>query len=533
MATDPFAAYGGHEVEQTQTTSTPANDDPFAAFGGHSLTSPTAPATAVPNTAPDQDPFAAFGGRSVSSPNNGQTAPASPIQHLYQDSSQPWYKRAWDWANTPLTESLFGWPEDRPGAGGFERGLEHIASGLTSPLSVALGLATFGTGGFIEGAGTTALKEALTADGARLFTDAEIGQIAKGSETALQALKAQKPLEPVLREAMAAGGHDSALLLKASNVFGDTNRITELAKPEIQRNLAMVGLKTEAQRTAFLEGTMPAAEREALATANGGFTDAQLKELARTGETLSNAKLGFHPIEDAVREAGVDPDLWKRGQDVLFKNGLTEYDLLKGNMVERGAFQVLRNISPELPIAATARAAKTANTLLNTGFTLQQLESAAAMSPRFFDALKEGDYDKALEYGTEAAISGGLGVLGASHALHSAGELFKPLIETNKFRPNDEWLFAQKALNEVQTQHAIAEQRAIDLDKAARDILGHTQPGALQQIFGESPEAKAAKNLDLASVFHQVVTGACCCGVSGILFNGSVGLPPNFTGCIS
>ena len=167
-------------------------------------------------------------------------------------------------------------------------------------------------------------------------------------------------------------------------------------------------------------------------------------------------------------------------------------------MVERGAFQILRKTVPELPIAATVRASKTANSLLNAGFTYQQLESAAAMSPRFLDALKEGDYDKAAEYGTEAFASGALGVLGASHALHSAGELFKPLLETNKFRPNDEWLFAQKALNEVQTLHAIGEQRAINLDKATREILGHADPGALQQIFGESPEAKAAKNLDLA-----------------------------------
>ena len=459
------------------------------------------------------------------SPENGQTTSEAP-KFDYQDPSKSWYSRAWSWLNTPLTESLFGLPEDRPGAGGFERGLEHIVSGLTSPLSLALTAATFGTGGFIESAGSTALKEALTAEGTRMFTDAEIAGIAKASQTALDAYKAQKPLEPVLREALAAGGHDPALLLKANKVFGDINKMSEFAEPEVQRNLAMVGLKGEGQRAAFLEnrlsGVLPenateeqiaehaAAEakaRETIATANGGFSNAELQELARTGETLSAAKTGFHPIEDAVREAGIDPALWKKGQDVLYKSGLTEHDLLQGNMVERGAFQILRKTVPELPIAATVRASKTANSLLTLGFTLQQLESAAAMSPRFLDALKEGDYDKAWEYGTEATISGGLGVLGASHAFHSAGELSKPLLETKKFRPNDEWLFAQKALNEVQTLHAIGEQRAIDLDRAFRDILGHTQPGVLQQIFGESPEAKAQKNLDLASVFHQVVTG--------------------------
>jgi hypothetical protein len=335
--------------------------------------------------------------------NNGQLASAEPAKHLYQDETQPWYKRGFDWLNTPITESIFGLPEDRPGAGGFERGVEHVVSGLTSPLSIALTLGTFGTGGLLESAGMTALKESGE------FGAEELPQILKAAQTAVDTYK---------------------------------------AAPE-----------------------------------------------------------GATAIADAVKAAGVDPALWNRAQSYLYDHGLSEHDLLGGNFLERGAFQVLHKTAPDLPVAATVRAAKTANTLLNTGFTLQQLESASAMSPRFLDALKEGDYDKAAEYGTEVFASGTLGILGTSHALHSAGELFKPLIENDAFRPNDHWLQIDRANKEREAQHAEAEQQAINLDRSAREILGHAEPGFLESVFGGSEEAKNRKNLELATVFHNIVTG--------------------------
>ncbi len=370
----------------------------FQLVGSTPTTSTPAPVPSLPQTSGiDENGF------SIVSPNNGQTGVAPPTKHLYQDESQPWYKRAGDWLNTPLTESLFGLPETRPGAGGFERGIEHIASGLTSPLSLGLTASTFGTGGLVESAGMTALKESGQ------FTAEELPQIVKAAQTAVDTYK---------------------------------------AVPE-----------------------------------------------------------GATAIADAVKASGVDPALWNRAQSFLYDNGMTEHDLLAGNMVERGAFQVLHKVVPDLPVATTVRAAKTANSLLNAGFTLQQLESASAMSPRFFDAIKEGDHDKAWEYGTEMFASGTLGVLGASHALHSAGELFKPLIENDSFRPNDEWLAIDRANKEREAQHAVAEQEAITLDRSAREILGHTDPGFLEQVFGGSKEAKAQKDLELATVFHQIVTG--------------------------
>src|SRR5258708_468636 len=73
--------------------------------------------------------------------------------------AEPWYSKAWEWVNSPLYDlHKFG---TRSGAGTFERGLEtgleDIGSGFTSPLQIALTIATFG-GGAVEGAGLSVLR---------------------------------------------------------------------------------------------------------------------------------------------------------------------------------------------------------------------------------------------------------------------------------------------------------------------------------------------------------------------------------------
>jgi len=55
------------------------------------------------------------------------------------NSDAPWYSKAWDWANEPTVNLK------REGATGVEAGVEDVASSLTSPLSIALAFATFGT----------------------------------------------------------------------------------------------------------------------------------------------------------------------------------------------------------------------------------------------------------------------------------------------------------------------------------------------------------------------------------------------------
>lgn len=440
--------------------------------GGASLSAPSH----------DANGFQLIGGSSSPTfPNNGNPPPKD-------DSDDPWYKKAWDFAQTPLTEQ-FGIPSERAGAGGFERAGEHILSGLTSPLSLALAAATFGTGGFIESAGASTLREAG-------LSAAEIANASKASEVAANAYRDLKPVEPVVEAALKAGGHDISLLQKAKDALGPVDLTDRLGTESGQNALSRLGLDS-AERKALEEGTLSAADRSKIASANGGFTEDEITALGKAGDTVQKAKAGFTPVEDAVRNAGLDVDQWKTAQDTLFKNGLTGEDLTGGNALERGAFQIIRRTVPDLPVAASVKIAKTANAVLNAGFTLQQFESAAALSPRFLDALKEGDSDKAWEYGTEALVGGALGLAGAPHALHAAGELFDPLLEPgNKLRPSDQTLAYNRAHQEREALQEVGSAEARKVDAQIRDALGHTKATTPEQ-----------KQLDLATVFHQVVTG--------------------------
>ena len=476
---------------------------------------PPAPQEATPSSLPS-------GFVMQYSPDTGQPSvePSAP-KHIYQDESQAWYSRAWDWANTPLLDSsVFGLPEDL-GMGGFGRGVEHVVSGLTSPLSIALGAATFGTGGFIAGAGETALKESGE------FTAAQIADAISASKIALKTAKSMPDIEPVISGALKAGGHDLDLLERARALTFPVNRDAELASEELQKNLSEVGL-SEAQRTALAAGKLSgkvlpedataaeraahAAEEEqarsAIATANTkipGFSTEELKALSDTGDTVAKAKDGFRPLDDAVRDAGYDVNNWKKATAVLSDKKLDVIkDLLGGNFLQRGAFQILHKAAPDVSFGALTKAADTANTVMNWGFTYQQLETAAQMSPRFFDALKEGDADHAWEYGTELFASGAMGALGAPHALHSAGELFRPLLgSTDVPKLSDRWLTIERVNKDREAAHAVAEQDAVNKYNTAFDLLGLKKP---HPVLGLSKEDKAFNVSRIAEVQARIET---------------------------
>jgi hypothetical protein len=180
-------------------------------FGSAYLTS-AQPSLASSSSAPPASGFgSAYSSPSPQTqeiPNNGNSS-APP---LASDPDEPWYKKVWDFANTPLTEQ-FGIPSEREGAGGFERAAEHIVSGLTSPLSIALTVATLpfgGEGGLLAGAGESA---ALRETGA--FTAEEITNAIGASKVAATAFKSAPDFEPIIKGALEAGGHDLGLVNRA------------------------------------------------------------------------------------------------------------------------------------------------------------------------------------------------------------------------------------------------------------------------------------------------------------------------------
>ena len=104
------------------------------------------------------------------------------------DPNAPWYSRAWEWSNKPLVDL------HRVGAGPIESGFEDVASGLTSPLSVALFVGTAGSGTALRALGIGATELPLVARGAKALLSAgltatQVAQVVQESPRVLDALK--------------------------------------------------------------------------------------------------------------------------------------------------------------------------------------------------------------------------------------------------------------------------------------------------------------------------------------------------------
>lgn len=181
---------------------------------GSSAAPPDSPEVATPqSTAPTGNLFDAGAGLTSSAPTQS-AAPPSTSGNLFdagagistpsagvkevEDSSAPWYKKVWDFANKPLLDI-----DDALGrtgkAGGFEKGVNDLVSGLTSPLSIALTVGTLGAGGLAESAGASVLKT-VGIEGAEA-----ISNITKGARILAEAEKAGKGAEEGFAAAKAAG----------------------------------------------------------------------------------------------------------------------------------------------------------------------------------------------------------------------------------------------------------------------------------------------------------------------------------------
>ena len=110
----------------------------------------------------------------VSNPETGNPNPEAHDESdrfTQDDPNDNWLEKGWHMANKPLTESLFGWGQYREGAGGLERGVEKVLSGLTSPLSL-VAMAAFAPAGIAESVGGSLLKEGLMEEGGAILGEA-------------------------------------------------------------------------------------------------------------------------------------------------------------------------------------------------------------------------------------------------------------------------------------------------------------------------------------------------------------------------
>lgn len=365
-----FQIVGSPQAIQPPTPTTDTEKDPLGfpilGSGGSSPSGLTTPLE-TPET-----PFQAasqtdsLGFRVVNQP----TEPPSTNQ---PPPDEGFLKKSWRVINTPLSESLFGLPESRQGAGGLERAGEKILSGFTSPLSLLLTIGTLGTGGFIESAGANLLKDTLMAGADGLDAAAAADKVAQFEKAAQAATTAYKT----------------------------------------------------------------------------------------TGQS----------VKDAVESTGMDYNEFRSLGNTLYDKGLKESDLLGGNIIQRGLSASLRSL-PGMDAVTAQKLAKYTQLGMDAGFTGQQLHTAVQTVPQVFDALKDGRYDDALEYATEGAVSGTLGLIGASHALNQAGETFGSLNEREALRPSEENQKLNKTFGDWEDVRQSANQHATNLLQELRDKAG-------------------------------------------------------------
>src|SRR5882762_9745552 len=375
----------------------------------------------APNSPPPQTPpppssqnllDAGLSGGSSSVPTSTQTsASTSPLSSNLLDAgletpsvqktdnepdpNEGLLAKSWRLANQPLTESLFGIPESRPGAGGLERGAEKVLSGFTSPLSLLLTVGTLGTAGFLESAGANVLKSTLMA----------------GAE-----------------------GLDAA---------GAAEKVAQFGKA----------------------------------------AEAATKAFKTTGQSVS----------EAVEATGMKYNEFRSLQNLLYDSGLKEADVTGGNLVTRGVSSAFRNLG--MDAVKAQKLAKGTQFLMDTGFTGQQVHQAVQTVPKVFDLLKEGRYDDAAEYMVEGGVGGTLGLLGVSHAMHSAGELAGGSInERERLKPSDENQKLNEALGQREGAHQAANLASQNLENDLRKEMG--QKLGFSKVF----ESKANRDIADAGV---------------------------------
>lgn len=228
-----------------------------------------APATTPTSSAPTGNLLDFGAGLSSSSSSGGspvsgnllnQGAGILPTSSSENDTGAPFYKKAWAWANRPLidVDSALGRTDK---AGGVEKGVSDLLSGLSSPLSLALTIGSFGAGGLAESAGASVLRSAGLAA-------SDIGEVTKGAAILADTLKTGRTAADGLAAAEAAG-INPATLTKGLQALDDAKLGTDslLTNGLIRRGggaiLRQFGVGT-AKADTFAQGIQ--------SLVNGGFT---------------------------------------------------------------------------------------------------------------------------------------------------------------------------------------------------------------------------------------------------------------------
>lgn len=149
-----------------------------------------------------------------------------------------------------------------------------------------------------------------------------------------------------------------------------------------------------------------------------GLAASDIEEVTKGAQivqkTLRAGKSG-EAIDAALEAGGVSKAKLTMAEQTLRDAKLNTDSLFHHGLASSVISSVLRTSGVD--IAAAQKVGKTAQGLMDLGFSAQGIYQAAQASPRVLDALREGDYDTALRLMTVAGFGGVMGVWGA-YALH-------------------------------------------------------------------------------------------------------------------
>lgn len=124
---------------------------------------------------------------------------------------------------------------------------------------------------------------------------------------------------------------------------------------------------------------------------------------------------------------------------------------------------LLSRLAPDVA-AKVATSAGTISKLASAGFTAQQILGVLERVPQFAEAVKEGDTDKALEYGTSALLEGVTAKMSLSHLMHAMSPTGEPV-----------WTGDKEVLGAAQQVERIRNAQAHDFRKANEELI-HNKP---------------------------------------------------------
>jgi hypothetical protein len=233
----------------------------------------------------------------VSNPENGNPNPEAHDESdrfTQDDPNDNWLEKGWHTANKPLTESLLGWGQYRQGAGGLERGVEKVLSGLTSPLSLVT-MAAFAPAGIVGSVGGSLLKEGLMEEGGAILGEAmdaaNAGATVEKYAGAVSAATKARVAGQSINEAVTNAGMTPTNFEK----MGEFLRSNGLQESDLLK-----------------EGTVRRVAAQGLYKA--GMSAQGAVSIAKGAETLVNAGFAAQQIQGAVYSLPRFADLMEHGQ---------------------------------------------------------------------------------------------------------------------------------------------------------------------------------------------------------------------------